>query len=39
MKLFKFYVYVQVYVMDYDVMNTEMKESNVYMLVESEQES
>ena len=39
MKSFKFYVYVLVYVMDYGVMNTEMVESNVYVLVDSEWES
>ena len=38
-KPFKFFVYAQVYVMDYYVMNMEMVESNVYVLVGSEQES
>ena len=36
MKPFKFSVHVQVYVMDYNIMNTEMEESNVYMLVSLE---
>ena len=38
MKPFKFFGYIQVYVMDYYVMNTEMAESNVYVVVGSEQE-
>ena len=39
MKPFKFFVHVQVYVMDYDIMNTEMEESNVYVLAGLEWES
>ena len=38
MKLLKFFVYIQVYVMDYDVISTEIAESNVYVLVGSERE-
>ena len=38
-KLFRFFVYVQVYVIAYDVMNTEMVKCNVYVLVSTEQES
>ena len=35
-KPFKFSVHVQVYIMDYYIMNTEMEESNVYRLVSLE---
>ena len=38
MKPFKFSVHVQVYVVDYDIMNTEMEESNVCMLISLEWE-
>ena len=39
MKLFKFFVYVQIYVIDYNVTNMEMAETNVYVLLGSERES
>ena len=39
MKLFKLFVYVQIYIMYYYVTNTEMVESNVYMLFGLEQKS
>ena len=39
MKPFKVFVYIQVYVIDYDVTNTEMVDSNVYVLVVSKWES
>ena len=39
MKPFKFFVYAQVYIIDCNVPNTEMAGSNVYMLVNLEQES
>ena len=39
MKLIKFFVYIQVYIMEYYVTNVEMVESNIYVVVGSEQES
>ena len=39
MKLFKLFVYVQVYVMHYHIMNKEMVECNVRRFVSSEPES
>ena len=39
MKLFKLFVYVQVYVMDYYIMNKKMVECDVYGFVSSEPES
>ena len=39
MKLFKLLVYVQVYIMDYYIMNKEMMECDVYRFVTSEPES
>ena len=38
MKLFKLFVYVQVYIMDYYIMNKEMVECDVYGFVSSESE-
>ena len=38
MKPFKCFIYVQVYVMDYYIMNMEMAKSKIYMLVSSERE-
>ena len=39
MKLFKFFVYVQLYIMNYYITNTKMEESKVHTLVGSGQES
>ena len=39
MKPLKFFIYVQAYVMDYDVSNMENAESNVYLLIGIEQAS
>ena len=39
MKQFKLLVYVQVYIMDYYIMNKEMVECDVYRFVTSEPES
>ena len=39
MKPFKFFVYVQIYVMYYYITNMEMAESNAYVLLGSEQKS
>ena len=39
MKLFKFYAYKQIYVMYYYVTYMEIVESNVYVLLGSEQKS
>ena len=39
MKLFKLLVYVQVYIVDYYIMDNEMLDCNVYRFVSSEPES
>ena len=39
MKLFKLLVYVQIYVMDYYIMDKEMVECDVYRFVSSEPKS